>query len=229
MKRIALLLAAMCFTLLAGSLAFGTTLTIVAPALVAQQYQQTYNSPCIFGDPSCKQPAGFGDPTSIAGGGSPQNWGVPTPVASPTYTGTQIMNAIGSYGFIVGIDVNQAGSYKEPTTWPTLTYFDEYINGGLVASYGTAGATTGGTALNVVNNGNGYADDLITGFVAPTLGTDTVTFHLTYLNATDGTEEFFLVNTASPPPTVPEPASLTLFGTGLASIAGIIRKRRKLQ
>ena len=131
--------------------------------------------------------------------------------------------AIGSYNFIIGVDVNQAGQVN-PTNDPYLTYIAEFINGVEVASYGTTGAGTGGTALTIANNGNGWADDLITGFVAPNAG-DTVYFKLSYYNATDGAEEFFLINTANPPPAVPEPSSLMLFGTGLLGMAGFLRRR----
>jgi hypothetical protein len=197
--------------------AFAVPLTLVAPAPPAQQFQQQENSPCVFGDPSCKQPAGFGF-TSIAVGGSLTNIGVPTPVQSPTYTGAQILAAIGSLGFIVGIDVNQAQQLA-----PTLTYFAEFINGVEVATFGSPGAVTGST-LVLTNNGNGFADDLLTGFVTPAPG-DTVFFRLSYTNANDGTEEFFLINTASPPPVVPEPGTILLLGTGLAAV-GVWTRRK---
>jgi len=220
--KILSLLAAIVLVLALGSMAKADAmLTIVNPAPVDQQYQQTLNSPCIFGDPSCQQPSGF-DLTSIAGGGSTQNWGVGTPVQSPTYTGQQIIDATGSNNFIVGIDVNQRGSDANIT----LTYFAEYINGALVAHYGTSGADTGGLVLTLVNNGNGWADNLITGFVAPNAG-DTVYFQLTYLNANNGSEEFFLINPGSPPPVVPEPASLILLGTGLLGVAAKVRSRKR--
>jgi hypothetical protein len=221
------------FSLLAVALtlttsAFATTLDLTTPAPVNQQYQQTENSPCVFGENSCKQPAGF-DYTSIAFGGNTSTYGIPTALQSPTYTGQQIYNVIGSYSFIIGVDVNQAGQ-KNPDDDPYLTYFAEFIStdGGNtfteVATFGTAGAGTGGTALTIANNGNGWADDLITNFVAPGAN-DQVYFQLSYYNGSDGSEEFFLINTSNPPPVVPEPSSLMLFGTGLLGMAGFLRRR----
>jgi hypothetical protein len=204
------------FTLCASA---DTILTLTSPAPANQQYQQTANSPCVFGDPSCKQPSGF-NLTSIAGGGSLQDWGTTAlggAISSPTYTGQQILDAVGT-NFLVGIDVNQAQHLS-----PILTYFAEFINGVQVAHFGTDGATTGSTLI-LTNNGNGYADAILTGFVAPQAG-DTVVFKLTYVGANDGTEEFFLINTSSPPPVVPEPSSLVMLGTGLIGAATAVRKK----
>ncbi len=227
MKLKFLSLVAAVLTLTASAFATSLDVTTYNPAPVNQQYQQTLNSPCVFGDPSCKQPTGWditnGGPGDIAVGGSVHTIGIPTAFQSITLTGSQIFAAIGSYNFIIGVDVNQAGQVN-PTNDPYLTYIAEFINGVQVASYGTAGAGTGGTALTIANNGNGWADDLITGFVAPNAG-DTVYFKLSYYNATDGSEEFFLINTANPPPAVPEPSSLMLFGTGLLGMAGFLRRR----
>jgi hypothetical protein len=216
-RSVTLLLSILVFALMTCLSMSAGPITLISPAPVNQQFQQTLNSPCIFGDSSCKQPTPF-DFTSIAGGGQLQNFGVPTPLSSPIYTGQQIFNAIGSFSFLVGIDVNQAMQFS-----PTLTYFEEFINGVAVATFGTPGALSG-QSLVLTNNGNGFADAIMSGFVAPTAN-DTVSFKLSYTGANDGTEQFFLVSTTNPPPTVPEPASLGLLGAGLVGVAGAIRRK----
>lgn len=202
--------------------AFANTLSLVSPAPGNQQYQQTSNSPCVFGDNSCKNPATT-PPwtfTSIASGGSLQNF---IGMVSPTYSADQINQAISSYSFIVGIDVNQAQHLE-----PTLVSFGEWVGNSAtgpfteVASFSSPPAS--GT-LALANNGNGFADDLLTNFVSLTSG-QYVYFTLSYTNANDGTEEFFLVNTTSPPPAFPEPTTSALLLVGLGAL-GLLAYRRR--
>jgi hypothetical protein len=208
--------------------ASANTLTLVSPAPVNQQYQQTLNSPCIYGDPSCKQPAGFGETSIAAGGNCCTTFGGTTPglVTNPTYTVAQIEAAIGGNTFIVGIDVNQTGT-SSASNDPYLVYFDMFVNGVLVDHFGTCCGATGGSALQYPNNGNGFADNLLTGFTSLSgfSSSAVVTFHLNYYGADDGTEEFFLINTSNPPPVAPEPGTLLMFGSGLIGIAGLVRRR----
>src|SRR5690349_15558999 len=68
---------------------------------VSPSLQQTANSPCVIGEPSCNNPDGFaytliGPSTSSA------------TLQSPTYTVQELRNLIGGNVFSMGLDLNQA-------------------------------------------------------------------------------------------------------------------------
>ncbi|MCU1247672.1 MAG: hypothetical protein JWQ49_701 [Edaphobacter sp.] len=195
-----------------GTASYADTLTLVGP-IATHDYQQTTNSPCVIGNPSCNNPAGF-DVTTI-----PANppGGVYNMVASPIYTVSQIESIVGSNAFWVGIDINQTSVPQ------TLDYFAMTVNGVVTDLFSTL------TSVPSSNNGNGYADYLLETFkLASFAGTDSVQFIMNMPLANDGAEQFFLIGTEPTPPppaTTPEPSSLVLFGTGLAAAAGVARRR----
>lgn len=201
-------------TSLLGAFAASASAAIILENPGSLTFQQTLNNPCVIGDPSCKQPAGFGE-TIIPANTSPYD------LFSPVYTVAQIVGIVGSTTFRVGIDVNTT---TQPLATERLDLFATLINGAQDAA-NTYDPATPGTQLFTVNNGNGNSDELLTGFsLAGLAGTTTVQFHVIVNNATDGREEFFLV-AANSPVGAPEPASLALLGAGLVGV-GFVRRRR---
>jgi hypothetical protein len=221
--RIALMLAAAALFLPAPSSA-ATSLVLVDPAPVNQQYQQTQNSPCVIGESSCNNPAGFVE-TDIPNGSAGQAYDL-----SATYNVGQVRNIVGD-SFIIGIDINTT---THPLATEFLDAFNVFINGALAYTYDPASP---GTQLTVVNNGNGYADALLCPTGSPAGCTSgmsiaglsaglSISFEAIVNSATDGKEQFFLISTTNPPPTVPEPASLVLLGSGLLATHRAIRRRK---
>ena len=196
-----------------GTAAFADTITLVGP-IATHDYQQTTNSPCVIGNPSCNNPAGFTFTTIPA---NPPG-GVYNMVASPAYTVSQIEGIVGSNAFWIGIDINQTSVPQ------TLDYFAMKVNGVVVDLFNTS------TSVPSSNNGNGYADYLLETFhLAGYLSTDSVQFIMNMPLANDGAEQFFLIG--APPTTTPtpEPGTLVLLGSGLAGMAGLMRRRMAVQ
>lgn len=185
-------------------------------------YQQTLNSPCVIGDPSCKNPDGFGFTTLPAGKVAFYD------SASPTYTVQQIRTIAGD-AFFIGIDVNTT---TQPLATERLDYFAMLVNGVVQFKYDPADP---GPQLVASNKGNGYSDALLRGFdLASFLPTDEVTFLAILTSPTAGRDQFFLAGIRTPaseapePGTlaVPEPGTLALLGLGLVGIPFTRRRQR---
>lgn len=183
-------------------------------------YQQTQNSPCVIGESSCNNPAGFGEGLIPNGSATSYN------VASPTYTVSQIQQILNSNTFMVGIDVNTT---TQPLATEQLQLFQMAVNdGGTITLFTyqdlTLDSGTGfvGTQLYTNNNGNGYSDELLTGFTLNGFSADAlVTFTTIVNNPTDGKEEFFLIATqdgGGGSNGIPEPGTVAVLGLGLALI-----------
>jgi hypothetical protein len=177
-------------------------------------YQQQQNRPCVIGDPSCHNPAGF-EFTLIPVGTSAGT------LTSPVYTLDQIRSVAGNQ-FTVGIDVNQA---QQPYS---LQNFQFNINGGS-PEY----TFTGPAGIPAVNKGNGFSDARLVSFDITGL-TGSGVFSATFASADAGREQFFLIPegagllaTEAEPTRAPEPGTLLLLATSMLGAGGAAWRRQR--
>lgn len=191
---------------------FAATLGLEAAPEDTLQHSTT--NPCIISDINCPhQPAGFAftDPGST---GSTDSWDE----FSPYYTVSQIIAAIGSSSFIVGLDVNQTNA-RSPQT---LDLFEMYVDDSLVDSF--IGDDDNVPALA---NGTGFGDYLLKGFTDLSAFdlASTVRFRAAMSGLNDGPEQLFLV---AVPSQIPLPAAGFLLMGALGGM-GLLARRRRLQ
>src|ERR1019366_2526144 len=139
--------------------ASATTLSLIGPINGKTVGPQSTSNPCVIAGTECKNPTtmGYNNFTST-GSIDHYNMYSTTPTATvadgvqgTAYTVGQLEGAVGSDTFSVAIDVNTTGAASE-----TLQLFEVIING--VVAYNYVGPTNIG---NIANNGNGYADWLL--------------------------------------------------------------------
>jgi hypothetical protein len=190
---------------------------------------QSTSNPCIICATHASQPAGFGY-NNFTESGSISSYNMYSDaLASRDHAADGVSNlpgqaytvaqltALGSTAFNVAIDVNTTSAAGE-----TLQLFEvlDTTTNTRIAHY------TGPTGIGgVSNNGNGYADWLLsTVNLAGLSSTDNIIFHANWNNASDGGESFFLVPTSA----VPEPSTWAMLIIGFASV-GFFAHRRKGQ
>jgi len=224
MKKIILMAALLAGTAFSHNASAATMLTLTG-ITDSSVGPQSSSNPCIICATNAKQPADFGFNNFVASGndssynlysdanGVARGEGV----QGTPYTVSQIITALGgNNAFDIAIDVNTTAAAAE-----RLRSFDVLVNGVSQFTFNTP-TTIGG----IDNNGNGYADWILSRIDLSQFSMDsTVLFHALWDHASDGGESFFITNASLVQ--TPIPPALALFGMGLAGIGLLKRVTKK--
>ena len=177
-------------------------LTLERPSAV--QVQQSTQSPCVIGDNSCSNPAGF-DLTLVPGNDFD--------VLSPVYMVSQLTAVATGGAFAIGIDANTSGNNPDPMNLcggekiatEQLVLF-QVIRDPLGNNGGDPGPevifefdrtiddVAGNGALCTPNNGTGRSDNrlLVVNLLA-LAPTEEIQFRASQTNGSDGDENYFVI------------------------------------
>lgn len=202
----AMLLASTAFTALPAKA--DTVLMLVGPAPNHNPIggnvlgPQSESNPCVIAGTNCSNPTtpglGFNNYTpnndpaydrwSTSAGGS-NGTNVPDGQHGVPYNALALVLAAGGITFNIAVDVNTTAAASERLQ--SFEIWDSTTNTRLAHYTGPADIATG-----ISNNGNGWADFLLTGFSfvgSGVLPTDGIEFHAKWTGAVDGAESFFIV------------------------------------
>jgi len=199
---------------------------------------QSQSNPAIIAATQAQQPAGFGFNNFVSNGQTGSGTFFSTNLVGGSlgdgieagaipYTVGQLAGFATNFTFGVAIDVNSAEGGNPPTIMQ-LIGFDLFRVDAALTHIDRLAHIDQTYAMPDINPGNGHGDYLLTGFDLSGLNVgDRLIFRAQFSGATDGGDSFYII--ANPVAAVPLPAGVWLFGTGIAGLALLHRRRKSKQ